>query len=218
MTPWSVSPSAGWPNSVARAARPSILQAPSSSEYSEWTWRWAHPGAVTDHPGYAFGQTEPPGRSRSVRRPVACITGRWDARAAVNTGVATVVASVLASSATAGRPSVSGSCTAFAGSPGDPLHRRRRAPIAPTGRPCLRRHEHRATRGLAGLYSYTYGLKHSEVRRAAELRAEAMDVSDRLGGGRLRPADPPPAEERALLIAPSPRSWWRCTGRPRAGP
>src|SRR3954447_1567122 len=39
MTPWSVSPSAGWSNSAARAARPSILQAPSSSEYSEWTWR-----------------------------------------------------------------------------------------------------------------------------------------------------------------------------------
>src|SRR3954464_2313166 len=39
MTPWSVSPSAGWSNSAARAASPSILQAPSSSEYSEWTWR-----------------------------------------------------------------------------------------------------------------------------------------------------------------------------------
>src|SRR5436189_2044416 len=39
ITPWSVSPSAGWSNSAARAARPSILQAPSSSEYSEWTWR-----------------------------------------------------------------------------------------------------------------------------------------------------------------------------------
>src|SRR4051812_35728652 len=39
MTPWSVRPSAGWSNWAARAARPSILQAPSSSEYSEWTWR-----------------------------------------------------------------------------------------------------------------------------------------------------------------------------------
>src|SRR3954466_7962900 len=39
MTPWAVSPSAGWSNSAAGAARPSILQAPSSSEYSEWTWR-----------------------------------------------------------------------------------------------------------------------------------------------------------------------------------
>src|SRR4051794_13100022 len=39
MTPWSVSPSAGWSNSAALAASPSILQAPSSSEYSEWTWR-----------------------------------------------------------------------------------------------------------------------------------------------------------------------------------
>src|SRR3954452_10174176 len=31
---------AGWPNSAARSTRPWILQAPSSSEYSEWTWRW----------------------------------------------------------------------------------------------------------------------------------------------------------------------------------
>ena len=43
MTPWSVSARAGWPNSAARAARASILQAPSSSEYSEWTWRWQQP-------------------------------------------------------------------------------------------------------------------------------------------------------------------------------
>src|SRR4051794_12884480 len=48
MTPWSVSPSAGWPNSAARAARASILHAPSSSEYSEWTCRWAHAEVLTD--------------------------------------------------------------------------------------------------------------------------------------------------------------------------
>src|SRR3954454_10184150 len=39
MTPWSGSPRAGWPNAAARAASPSILQAPSSNEYSLWTWR-----------------------------------------------------------------------------------------------------------------------------------------------------------------------------------
>src|SRR3954449_7788936 len=47
MTPWSVSPSAGWPKAAARAARSSILHAPSSSEYSEWTCRWAQAGLLT---------------------------------------------------------------------------------------------------------------------------------------------------------------------------
>ena len=51
ITPWSVRPSAGWPNSAARAASWSILQAPSSSEYSEWTWRWAQPEVLTDREG-----------------------------------------------------------------------------------------------------------------------------------------------------------------------
>src|SRR3954468_23603817 len=41
MTPWSVRPRAGWPNSAARLASALMLAAPSSSEYSEWTWRWA---------------------------------------------------------------------------------------------------------------------------------------------------------------------------------
>src|SRR6476661_6233663 len=41
MTPWSVSPSAGWSYAAARSASLSILQAPSRSEYSEWTCRWA---------------------------------------------------------------------------------------------------------------------------------------------------------------------------------
>src|SRR5688500_13834117 len=41
MTPWSVSPRAGMSSSAARAASLSILQAPSSSEYSLWTCRWA---------------------------------------------------------------------------------------------------------------------------------------------------------------------------------
>src|ERR671930_422997 len=42
MTPWSVRPSAGCSNAAARSASASILQAPSSTEYSEWTWRWTH--------------------------------------------------------------------------------------------------------------------------------------------------------------------------------
>src|SRR3954462_858197 len=42
MTPWSVSPIAGCSNPAARSTSASMLQAPSSSEYSEWTWRWAH--------------------------------------------------------------------------------------------------------------------------------------------------------------------------------
>src|SRR4051794_40768220 len=47
MTPWSVRPSAGWPKAAARAARASILHAPSRSEYSEWTCRWAQAGLLT---------------------------------------------------------------------------------------------------------------------------------------------------------------------------
>src|SRR3954451_23826957 len=39
MTPWSVSPRAGWSSSAARAAIASILQAPSSREYSLWACR-----------------------------------------------------------------------------------------------------------------------------------------------------------------------------------
>src|SRR3954454_4397376 len=41
MTPWSVRPIAGWSNAAARSASLSILHAPSSSEYSEWTCRCA---------------------------------------------------------------------------------------------------------------------------------------------------------------------------------
>src|SRR3954470_8628638 len=47
MTPWSVSPRAGWPISAARAAIASILQAPSSSEYSLWAWRWTAGALLT---------------------------------------------------------------------------------------------------------------------------------------------------------------------------
>src|SRR5918992_6211184 len=68
ITPWSVSPIAGWPKLAARWASFSILQAPSSSEYSEWTWRCAQPGGVTDIPGYET--------RRTASRPVFALTGR----------------------------------------------------------------------------------------------------------------------------------------------
>ena len=42
--------SAGWPKLAARSASLSILHAPSSSEYSEWTWRCAQPGVDTGDP------------------------------------------------------------------------------------------------------------------------------------------------------------------------
>src|ERR687893_546293 len=47
ITPWSVSASAGCPNSAALAASASILHAPSRSEYSEWTWRCAQQEELT---------------------------------------------------------------------------------------------------------------------------------------------------------------------------
>src|SRR4051794_21375289 len=47
MTPWSVRPRAGWPKAAARAASASTLHAPSRSEYSEWTCRWAQAGLLT---------------------------------------------------------------------------------------------------------------------------------------------------------------------------
>jgi hypothetical protein len=53
---------------------------------------------------------------------------------------------------------------------------------------------------LAELYAYTYGAPVSEVRQAASLRAEAMDVSDRWVEAGCDPADPALAEERALLV------------------
>ena len=49
-------------------------------------------------------------------------------------------------------------------------------------------------------HAHTYGVEHSEVRRAAELRAEAMDVSDRWVAAGCDPQDPLLAEERALLV------------------
>src|SRR3954452_10089234 len=53
---------------------------------------------------------------------------------------------------------------------------------------------------LSNLYSYTYGVDPAEVRQAAALRAEAMDVSDRWVEAGCDPDDPRLAEERALLV------------------
>src|SRR5260370_42681235 len=75
MTPWSVRPRAGCPSSAARAAIASILQAPSSSEYSLWAWRWTAAGVLTggvDHAnrGRCQGTVSRPFRAISVRNPV----------------------------------------------------------------------------------------------------------------------------------------------------
>jgi hypothetical protein len=53
---------------------------------------------------------------------------------------------------------------------------------------------------LTDLYAYCYGADPAEVRRAAELRAEAMDVSDAWVGAGCDRDDPQLARERALLV------------------
>lgn len=53
---------------------------------------------------------------------------------------------------------------------------------------------------LAQLYAYTYGVEADQVRRAAELRAEAMDVSDAWVVRGCSSEDPELARERALLV------------------
>ena len=67
ITPWSVRPSAGCPSSAARAASASILQAPSSSEYSEWTWRCAQAAVLTGERTLGAGPDGPGGLSRTLR-------------------------------------------------------------------------------------------------------------------------------------------------------
>src|SRR4029453_13702977 len=61
---------AGWPNSAARCARLSILHAPSSSEYSEWTWRWAHEGPLTGPSRIGAGPDGAAGRTRTLQGSV----------------------------------------------------------------------------------------------------------------------------------------------------
>src|SRR4051794_1684662 len=67
ITPWSVRPSAGCPNSAARAARASMLHAPSSSEYSEWTCRWAQAGVLTEGRRIGAAPDATPARGRLPR-------------------------------------------------------------------------------------------------------------------------------------------------------
>ena len=55
-------------------------------------------------------------------------------------------------------------------------------------------------RALRDLYAYTYAAGPEEVRQAAELRAEAMEVSDRWVERGCDPDDPLLAEERVLLV------------------
>jgi hypothetical protein len=55
-------------------------------------------------------------------------------------------------------------------------------------------------KALQDLYSYVYSVDEGEVRQAAELRAEAMDVSDEWVDAGCDPADPRLAAERALLV------------------
>lgn len=53
---------------------------------------------------------------------------------------------------------------------------------------------------LRDLYAYSYSVDPAEVQRAAALRAEAMDVSDRWVERGCRSDDPDLARERALLV------------------
>jgi hypothetical protein len=53
---------------------------------------------------------------------------------------------------------------------------------------------------LRDLYAYTYGADPADVRAAAELRAEAMDVSDAWVAAGCDVEDPRLAQERALLV------------------
>src|SRR3954470_14847894 len=54
-------------------------------------------------------------------------------------------------------------------------------------------------RALQDLYAYSYSVPPDDVRLAAALRAEAMDVSDAWVEAGCDPADPQLAQERALL-------------------
>ena len=56
------------------------------------------------------------------------------------------------------------------------------------------------TNALRDLYAYTYAVDPAEVRQAAALRAEAMDVSDRWVEAGSDPENPLLAQERALLV------------------
>ena len=53
---------------------------------------------------------------------------------------------------------------------------------------------------LRDLYAYVYSAEPGDLQRAAELRARAMDVSDRWVAAGSDPENPLLAEERALLV------------------
>jgi hypothetical protein len=53
---------------------------------------------------------------------------------------------------------------------------------------------------LRDIYAYCYSVAPGEVRLAAALRAEAMDVSDRWVEAGSDPEDPLLSQERALLV------------------
>jgi hypothetical protein len=53
---------------------------------------------------------------------------------------------------------------------------------------------------LQDLYAYSYSVDRGQVRQAAALRAEAMDLSDRWVDAGCDPANPLLAQERALLV------------------
>ena len=55
-------------------------------------------------------------------------------------------------------------------------------------------------KALAHVYAYSYSADPAEVRQAAALRAEAMDVSDRWVEAGTDPGSPLLAQERALLV------------------
>ena len=71
-----------------------------------------------------------------------------------------------------------------------------------------REHQHAApddpseglTAALRDLYAYTYSVDPGEVQRAAQLRAEAMDLSDRWVEAGSDPEHPLLSQERALLV------------------
>jgi hypothetical protein len=71
-----------------------------------------------------------------------------------------------------------------------------------------REHQHAAlddpseglTAALRDLYAHTYSADAADVHRAAQLRAEAMDVSDRWVEAGSDPDNPLLAQERALLV------------------
>src|SRR4051794_4598576 len=65
---------AGWPKAAARSTSESIFAAPSSSEYSEWTWRCtAGPGGIESHYGVELGAIRGPAGGSLLRAEKAAL-------------------------------------------------------------------------------------------------------------------------------------------------